>query len=162
MWDRLIALMSELLDLYQALLTLSRQKREILIAGKAQSLESITRQEELLILQAGKLEVIREKLIREIADHCGVSTQGLSLAAISELAEPADAERLSALGTAFEQVSHELVPLNRLNTELIEQALRFVNYSINILTQSQSSNTYEPHGKSGQPQAGRAFFDAKA
>ena len=162
MWERLIALMSELLDLYQALLTLSREKREILIAGKAQSLEVITRQEELLILQAGKLDVMREDVIRQIAAQCGVSPQGLSLTKLAELAAPAEAERLTTLGTAFAQVSTELAPLNKLNSELIEQALRFVNYSINILTQSQSSNTYESQGKSGHPQPGRAIFDAKA
>ena len=162
MWEKLVALLSELLELYQAILKLTEQKKDILVAGQAPNLEAITRQEELLILQVGKLEGKREKLLSEIAAAHGLTNQGLTLSKIRELANASIAEKLATIETDFEQVTQKLVPLNQLNTQLIQQALNFVNYNINILAQTQIGPTYAPRGESSQPSPSRAILDTKA
>jgi len=65
MWDNLIALLAELSELCKGLLALSKQKREFLIAGEAQKLEAVTRQEEVLILRIGKLETQRCRKLQQ-------------------------------------------------------------------------------------------------
>ena len=61
-WDNLVALLSEMVEIYQVILDLSRQKKEALTAAKTRELEAITNNEERLILQVGKLEAARGKL----------------------------------------------------------------------------------------------------
>ncbi|HWQ61266.1 MAG TPA: flagellar protein FlgN [Negativicutes bacterium] len=149
-WDKLVALLAEMAALYQAILELSRQKRDILIAVKPQDLEAVTKREELLILQVGKLEAARVKLMQQLVAASGVSADGLTLTDVKRLAGPAIAEELDKVAADFDRIMLELAPVNKLNAELIQRALGFINYNINILTQSTTGPTYAPQGK-GEP-----------
>lgn len=160
-WDKLVTLLDEMVSLYKAILELSRQKRDILIAVKPQDLESVTKQEELLILQVGKLETARGKLAQQLAAAGGVSVEELTLTKMKELAGPEAAERLDGIAAEFEQIMAELAPINKLNADLIQRALGFVNYNINLLTQSSAGPTYAPQGKNTQETQLRKLVDKK-
>lgn len=161
MWDKLITLLSELSELCKGLLELSKQKREFLIAGEAQKLEAVTRQEEVLILRIGKLEVLREKALQEIAAEHNLNIQGLTISQLRQMADEQVAEQIKEFEQVFSSITNELVPLNQLNTQLIQQSLNFVNYNINLLAQTQTGPTYAAKGSSGQGQPARNFLDAK-
>ncbi|WP_312518652.1 flagellar protein FlgN [Anaerospora sp.] len=161
MWDNLIALLAELSELCKGLLALSKQKREFLIAGEAQKLEAVTRQEEVLILRIGKLETQREKALQEIAAAHNLTTQGLTISQLSQMADEKIAEQIKEFQQVFSSITNELVPLNQLNTQLIQQSLNFVNYNINLLAQTQTGPTYAAKGSSGQNSPSRNFLDAK-
>ncbi len=133
-WDKLVILLDEMVSLYEAILELSRQKRDTLIAVKPPDLEAITKKEELLILQAGKLETARGKLVEQLAAAGGFAAQDLTLAKMKELAGPETAARLDKIAAEFERIMAELAPVNKLNAELIQRALGFINYNINLLT----------------------------
>ncbi|MPL97847.1 hypothetical protein SDC9_44042 [bioreactor metagenome] len=161
-WEILIAILDEMLALYQAILTLSQEKRTILVAADGQKLEQITKQEELLILQAGKLENQRIAKLKEISGAGGVLPDDITLEKMIELADEASAKRLTLIGSEFDKVLAELVKINQVNTQLIQRALTFVNYNINILAQSESGSTYAPKGQTGEkPAPARALFDHK-
>ncbi|MDT8903895.1 flagellar protein FlgN [Anaeroselena agilis] len=160
-WDKLINLLEEMVSLYEAILELSRQKRDILIAVKPQDLEAVTKQEELLILQVGKLEAARGKLVQQLAAAGGVTAQDITLAKMKELAGPEAGVRLDKIAAEFERIMAELAPVNKLNAELIQQALGFINYNINLLTQSSAGPTYAPQGKTPQDNQVRKLVDRK-
>jgi flagellar biosynthesis/type III secretory pathway chaperone len=160
-WDKLIALLTEMAALYQAILGLSRQKRDILIAVKPHDLEAVTKQEELLILQVGKLEAARVKLMQQLAAASGVSVDDLTLTDVKKLAGPEIAEKLDKIATDFDRIMAELAPVNKLNAELIQRALSFINYNINILTQSTAGPTYAPQGQSTPDSHVRKLVDQK-
>lgn len=160
-WEKLVALLTEMVDLYRVILQLSRQKSEALIAAKTQELEAITKKEELLILRVGKLEAARGKLMQQIAASYGLAVEGLTLSKMQELTEPDIAEQLGKFAAGFDSIMNELAPVNQLNTELIEQALSYVNYNINLLTHSKASNTYAPQGQGGQSPQIRKLVDRK-
>lgn len=161
MWDELIAVLDEMVALYQALVRLAEEKRAVLVAGNAPALETITRQEELLIIQAGKLDAQREKLIGRIAAAHGLSPEELTLAKVGELADGETADRIAALGGELRAALEKLAPLNELNTQLIEQALKIIQYNINVLTQASAGPTYGPPQGAGQPAARRTLLDTK-
>lgn len=160
-WDKLVTLLTEMAELYQAILELSRRKRDILIAVKPQDLEAVTKQEELLILQAGKLEAARGKLMQQLAAASGVSADGLTLNDAKKLAGPAIAEKLDKIAADFDRIMAELAPVNQLNADLIQRALGFINYNINILTQSTAGPTYAPQGKNAPDAQIRKLVDRK-
>lgn len=160
-WENLITVLGEMAGIYRVLLDLSRQKRDVLIAVKPQNLESITKNEELLILQVGKLEAIRGKMMKEIASAGGIDVDSLTLAKIRELAGPDEAARLEAVGAELTSIMAELAPVNKLNAELIQQALGFINYNLNLLTQSTAGPTYAPKGAGQQDSQMRKLVDRK-
>ncbi|MBP2645899.1 MAG: FlgN protein [Firmicutes bacterium] len=159
-WEKLIGLLDAMIELYSAIVVLSKEKQQALIEVKPQKIEAITKQEERLILEVGKLEAARSKLMKEIALQCKVETEELSLNKMAALAGPGYAERLMKVAEDLNRILGELGPLNQLNTRLIEQALSYINFNINVLAQSTAINTYAP----GQMEKGtevRKLIDRK-
>lgn len=161
-WEKLIAVLDEMLALYRAILTLSQEKRTVLVAADGQKLEQITKKEELLILQAGKLDNHRADIVKEIGKALGLKPSDMTLERIIEHVDDDFAARLKTISDEFDNVLGDLAPLNKVNTQLIQHALTFVNYNINILAQNQTGPTYAPKGQPGGKQApSRALFDHK-
>lgn len=161
LWERLDAILTEMLELYRALLALSRQKRDMLVKVQVQDIEAVTKREETLILQIGKLEGLREQLVAEIAKTSQLAPESLNLAKIRELVDEATANRFVWIDKEFDEVLKELTPLNKLNTELIQQSLGFINYNLNLLTQSQVGPTYAAKGQNTQASTPRVLVDRK-
>jgi len=163
MWERLVTILSDMLGLYQTLLALSKQKHDVLVAAKAHELEAVTKQEEMLIIQIGKLEVMRAAVLQEIATAYNLTTEDLTLSQLCEVNAP-DKEActcLNELRQQFDKVTAELVQVNKLNTKLIEQALSFVNFNMNLLTQNAAGPTYAPQGQQAHAAPARTVLDRK-
>lgn len=160
-WDKFVAILVETLNLYQVLLDLAQKKREILVKAKPRDLEAITKQEEAIVLQAGKIGAIRSNIILEIANLLGMQNKDMTLSLLIEHADSNYAQQLIDISGKLDKVLQELARLNKLNVELIQQSLNFVNYNINILAQTTSEQTYAPRGQASQPGKSRAIIDAK-
>ena len=161
MWERLIEALAELLKLYQVLLTLSKQKHGILIAAKAIDLEAVTKQEEQIILQIGKLEIIRENAVQEIMIANNLAPEELTISKLIGFADSATERQLIEIWHQFDSVIAELAKMSSLNSKLLEQALLFVNFNINILTQSTIGPTYAAKGSHEQTSTARTVLDRK-
>jgi len=160
-WEELLTVLSNMLSIYQNILTLSQQKYDILVAAKSQELEQVTKQEEVLILQVGKLEDLRGKIVSELmADH-GIAEGQVSLAQLHNMATPAVVEQLDQFSKEFSAIMTKMVPINKLNTDLIKQALGFINYNINLLSQTAVGTTYAAKGQTTQEAPKRTAFDAR-
>ena len=161
LWENFLTVLQQTLELYRALLRLSIHKRDVLVAADASMLERMTQQEEVLVLQVARMETMRKPLTMQIARTYGIAPDDLTISKACELAPGTVSDRLTAIREEFETVSDELVPLNRSNAQLIEQALTFVNYNVNLLARSTAGTTYAPQGKTSQGPA-RSMFDQKA
>lgn len=162
-WQQLTTLLTDTLHVYQALLDLSRRKHDILVAANAKELEVITGQEEKLILQAGKLEGLRQSVLRELAAALNMRVEDLTLTRLIELADDNTAPQLTKLQADFADLTGELAQANDLNARLLQQALTYINYNVNILTQNASGPTYgaTPQQAAADVAAHRALFDQK-
>jgi hypothetical protein len=144
-WQQLQRLMSELLRVYQQILVLSKQKKDLLVAGKPADLEKVVSQEEALLRKAVKVDVARNQMIQILSKEFVTATD--SFTTIEELlafAPPDIVEELSKTGQAFNAVLLELKQQNELNKQLIEQALKIVNYNINLYSSQAAGPTYSP------------------
>lgn len=162
-WDKLIDLLNQTLEIYQALLELSKKKRAVLANAKPQELEMLTKQEEVLILEAGKLENLRLKHMGELTATLGLPEEKRTLAALITCADEETADELKAISEEFAEVNEELQELNEINAKLIQQSLEFINYSINILSRSTVGPTYAAKGDTTPAGASsRSILDTKA
>ena len=160
-WQELLTVLNKMLTIYQTILLLSQQKKEILLAAKAKELEKVTQQEEILIVQAGKLEELRGKLVISIMASYGIQDGEISLEDLKKIAESAVVKELDVFSLEFSKVMTELAELNKLNAELVKQALGFINYNINVLSQTAVGPTYAPKGQSESTAPQRKIFDAR-
>lgn len=160
-WEELLAVLDQILGIYQALLNLGQQKHDILVKAKPRELEIVTKQEEVLILQIGKLEDLRRKLAGEIMAAHGITEGEISLAQLHKIAEPAIVGQLEQFGKEIGDIVKKMVPMNKLNTELINQALGFINYNINLLSQTAVGPLYAAKGQANEQAVKRRVFDAK-
>lgn len=160
--DRLFNLLAKLLALYQGILELGKQKREVLIAGgKTQELEAITKQEEVLILQVSKVEKVRETVVQEITTANNAGGKQLTLSQIKQLASVDASGRFEQVTENLKTVVNEIASLNEINTRLLQQAINFINFNINMLAQHAADPTYAPQGQGDKPAQARTFFDQK-
>ncbi|MDF2571196.1 MAG: FlgN protein [Sporomusa sp.] len=162
MWEKLIILLNQTLELYQTLLLLSQRKRDVLKEAKPQELEVLTKQEEVLIIKAGKLETSRKTLMNELAAATGLPPNETTLKALIAHADQETAAKLTDISDKFAQLTGELDELNILNARLIQQSLDIINYSINILSQSAVGPTYAPKGQPPSATSSRSILDTKA
>ena len=161
MWEKLVVLLTETLKAYQALLEMSRKKHELLVKVKPQELDKITQQEEVIILHAGKVDAAREAVVKELAGLYGIAGDAITFVALKEHADESTRKELAELAEELEKVLEQLAPLNKLNVELIQQSLQYIDFNINILAQNSTSPTYAPKGQNNQPTQKRVIFDAK-
>lgn len=152
--------MSELLHIYREILVLSRQKKDILVAGKPADLAEVVKKEEILIIRAGKIDVVRQQVIQLIVKESHHDST-ITMSDLLLLAPERAAVELRSISYEFQHVLAELKERNILNTQLLQQALKLINFNINLLTQNAVGPTYSPYGSHGQPVQGRTMFDQK-
>ena len=161
-WKNLLNVLQQILSICQAFLTLSEQKQKVLIAANSQELEQIVKQEDSLLVQISKLEKMRETIIQEILAAHSVQNTEISLEALKKIAKPDVREQLEVFSKELKQIMDQLGPLHTLNAELIQQALGFINYNVNVLSQIAVGPTYASGGQTDQQAPKRTLFDAKA
>ncbi|OXT08735.1 flagellar biosynthesis protein FlgN [Thermoanaerobacterium thermosaccharolyticum] len=123
--------------LYKDLLDISSKKTDVIIHGKIQELDNMTKVEGSIICRLSKLEEEREEILQQY-DNTGEMT-------ISELCKmlPADdAFRLRKIQLEFENILKALNDRNELNKSLLQQSIEYVNYSIGLI----SSNLVQDNG----------------
>ena len=145
-WDELLTVLQESVELYKGLLLLGEEKRQALIGAKAAELDEVTRREELMILEGSRLEERRAKVTAAIATHHQLSGKPPTLAVIADAAEPDMARKLKSCKAKLDDSVQRLLRINETNGALIRQALHFVNYNLNLLTQCQAEITYGSSG----------------
>lgn len=155
------ALMSNFVTVYQSLLSLAKEKTGILVQGDVQKLEALLAQETEFVIAAGKLEKQRSGLLKEWSTAAGWKPVELNTQFVVEQLEASHKELVEAKVIELKQVIDELREANNANGELIDHALQFVNYSLELLSgQDAGGMTYGANGYLGDRQ-GYKILDQK-
>lgn len=152
----LINLLTQLLAVYQQLVQLAADKRQVLVAMKVPELEQITRQEEKLLSQVEEMEAQRRSLMRKLFPD----QQNLTLSQLKTLVPDSLRPEIEQLGQEFIVVTKKWQLSREANQQLLQQGLHLVNFSINVLTQNVAGPTYAPGSDGGGHS--RSLFDQKA
>lgn len=159
--DKLISVLNKETAMYEGILKLSKNKTEVIVEGKITELESITKLEQTMILQLGKLEGEREKLVDAIAAELKMEASDVTLAGLGKLFPKEQTEKLKACHNKLPTLVKDLGEANVLNSKLIRNSLDYIDFSINILTGvGATGNNYGYSGQSSDSKK-RNFFDMK-
>lgn len=159
--SKLIEVLNKEASLYEEILALSKNKKDIIVNGNVSELESITKLEQSMILRLGKLENEREDLASRLADELGFGTTEITLKALSSRLPKEQAIEMDSCCKKLSAVLNELKETNSLNSKLIKNSLDYINFSINILSSvGPSDNNYVNSGEAITSKS-RNFFDMK-
>ncbi|WP_407307272.1 flagellar protein FlgN [Desulfosporosinus sp. SB140] len=127
--------------LYGKILSIEERKQKALLANNLQEIEVTTGLEEQLLLEAGHLERERLSWAEQIGQALGKKPEDLTLAELAEHFPVLQEVRLE-----LEQVVGSLKEIHELNTQLLQQAMKIVDFTLGMMTH-QDKNTYTHPGR---------------
>ena len=147
---------------YKILLEKAREKQQAIIQNNLEAIESLNKEEEKLIKDISTLESQRISHIENNPEIYGDDALSLTLEelksrfpeGVQALIEKETKELMKVLG--------ELRETNSENADLLKQALRFVNVTINTITGADERNNYSKDKKrEGAQSKARNLLDRK-
>lgn len=143
--------------LYEELNNLEQDKQKALIENNLQQIELLTARQEPLLLGASRLEKERLLWAEQIGRELGKAPEDLTLAELAEHFPVLEGVRLD-----LDRIVGRLQENHKTNTQLLQQAMKIVDYTVGLLTH-QESNTYTyPGQKEKDEKQKRQLIDWRA
>lgn len=141
-------------SLYNKLLSLEEKKKDALIKNNIQEIELITAQEEVFILHVNRLEKERLMWAEQIGRELGKPPEELTLAEIVD-----HYPLLSKVSLDLDQIVVKLKEVNEINSQLLQQAMKIVNFTFGMLTHQQDNTYTHPDRKAREGNGKRHLLD---
>ena len=122
--------------LYEEFNAQERDKQKALLQNNLQEIEAITAREEQLLLKASRLEKERLLWAEHIGRDFGKAPEELTLAELAEHFPVLEEVRLE-----LDRVVGSLQEIHEINAQLLQQAMKIVEFTVGMLTH-QEKNTY--------------------
>lgn len=149
--EELMAVLKAELEGLKAIKELAYQKTDVIVNNEVEELEKITKKETELINQMANIEKARLKLL---------NSWGLDMnTPLSHIIEkiPEEKEDLEKLAEELKAYLMDIQVRNNMNKELIEDNLEWIEFNINLLTQTAAPTTYNKKDS----KTGQSLFDRK-
>ena len=161
MWQELITIVDNWRRAYQSLASLEKKKHQALVTVDLPTVDSLTREEELIINQVAKLEAKRRGVVLGIsARHYG-ENYDLTMAEIINLASSeAIREKLNRLHDDLTALVNETKAQNEVNSILLHGALKAVNASLSRIGGLKTEAVYGSGGRDIVTRNSKIKFDA--
>lgn len=160
MIESIISDMKRLVKLHKSLLHVSRKKTEALKTNDTGNLQQLGQEERRHIQALEKVEKGRRDNVRTWYDQEGIQNPDPTMSDMLEQLEGESHEKLNAEYEALILVLADLKNQERLNAELTQQSLQFINLSLDLLQPSLSNMNYG--GEEGSEKPKRSVFDSRA
>ena len=148
--------------LYRDAFDISEKKTEVIVKGKIEELDSLVKAEQAIILKIGRLESEREAVINELSKEMGFQLEGITLSEINAQLGQESYQRLHACQHELVETLGGLKNTNDTNAQLIQNALDYVNFSVNLITADQNAgNMYSQSGEDDAMSYRKNIFDIK-
>ncbi len=161
--NAIIDSLQTLLDVHKKLVAIGDEKVELVKTGNISALETLLREEAKLMRTLEITEKIRMKQVEAYLAKHGIAKKDATLSDVKKAATAAERERLDALQSELVAVIDELKWKNERNQELIEESLRFVELSLDLIAPHKEDIAYNPHDDGDDDYViGHSLFDRKA
>jgi flagellar biosynthesis/type III secretory pathway chaperone len=148
LWENILGLFGRMSERYREMIGLAEEKRDALISVQADKISGIIAREETLIRQIEILEREREFLVGQIARESGWTDKKVKLLYLVERAPARFAAQMKETGQNLADIVMRIALLNGINNNLLQQAMRIIEYNINILSRAQAAPMYSAGGGS--------------
>lgn len=151
---------------YKALIELSKEKKDVIIAGDVARLEEITSSEQNVADVLHNLELRRRGILKDMADVLGKNPEEFNLEQMTALlaGQPEEQSRLITLRDNLRNTLQEMARINTQNQALLQQALEMVEFDLTLfksLRQAPETANYNKSAYNTGDLLGSSGFDAK-
>ncbi|WLR49253.1 flagellar protein FlgN [Halobacillus litoralis] len=160
--DPVINHMKQLQQLHESLLSLSKRKTEALKTNDVTGIQQLLIQEKKHVQAIEKIEKQREHSVTQWASEKGIPPRERTVSELIEILNGEEKERLQNAYEALILVLADLKQQEKLNTELTQQSLQFINMSLDLLQPSIQSVNYGGKEANNGSTVKRSIFDSKA
>lgn len=157
--ENLLNILDEELKMYKEILDLSNRKTDLLKGNKVKELEAMTKEEESLVAVIIDKEKIRIQEVKNICKRYGKPEKSLKIEELCEFVDNSK-EELMNYKNEITEILKELQKVNKINSSLINSSLEYINFAVNMLTETSKNPIYQPGGHQEQ-KAQRNLFDIK-
>lgn len=162
LWESLLDVLEEQTKAYLQLGKLMESKQKSIMENSLTDLEKAVAKESVLAKHLNLLEEKRMEVIGDLLKELALDRQEITLSELSKYLPAKYDSYYNKLRTQLKDAVDKAATLNKINQELLEASLAYVNYSLNLMTGIQSSGSY---GQQGQEQENkelkRSLFDQK-
>lgn len=158
--DQLVTTLNKERDLYKDIYALSKKKREAIKNSDMEVLESITTEEQGLVVSLFKLEEIREKVIDLIMREEGIEL----VDNVSQLIDFLTYEDGMKLRQAKDELLVNIKNVNdetKFNHRLMEERLAMINLNIELMTQLTDDSGKYTKDAANEDEERRSIFDRR-
>ncbi len=159
--DKLVMALEKDCEIYDEILRLGEEKKQIIINGDIDKLEKMTKREHALIASLMKLEEIRDKIITQLMKETGLTSVNV-LDDIIRIVDLESREKLESTKRRLGNLMKDVKDVNEANGSLIQQSLDMIEFNVNLITSIGDRET-NYSGKAGinYDKNKRGAFDAK-
>lgn len=158
--EDLILTLTKEQEIYQILLDMAEEKKQVIVENKVKELDKITAKEQGMAMSLVKLENLRGRIVDELMREMDIS----GIDTISQLANhlaPDERMRINAVKNQLLGVVESLKDLNELNSQLIEQSLRYIDFNLSLMSGLDEENKYSKAATTAQGKQRKNLFDVK-
>ncbi|SFT25629.1 flagellar protein FlgN [Paenibacillus sp. BC26] len=162
--ETIIATLEQQAGVYRELLALANEKTPYLVHNQVEKLNAILQKERKLLKTAEELEQQRMRFSGQYFSGIGMLRYkgGKISEMIRTVTASQDKKKLTELHEELTALLDELQKVSQLNQQLIEQSLKFIDYSIDLLVEDPNGDVTYQHPLSpgyGNPRNG--LFDTR-
>jgi flagellar biosynthesis/type III secretory pathway chaperone len=156
-------MIERLIEIHEQLIDLAAKKIEPIKRGEMKALEAIVREESKWAHKLQTTEMLRAKVVKAFLLEQGEVKEAVTMSNVKRFATEEEKLVLDQLQVTLIDQVQKLKAKNELNQELIEESLRFVNLSLDLMVPHKEDVSYHPHEHEDRPLGhGHSLFDSKA
>lgn len=140
--SKLIEILKDENKIYQDILSLANTKTEMIAAENMSEISNIAKQEEEYIKQARLIEYKREDQITAIEKSLNIEGVSDISSLLNYVEDENIKKQLIQTQREFTNTLNELKRVNLMNDTLIQDALEYINLSVNLMMGATADNTY--------------------
>lgn len=147
---------------YLDILGVAEKKTDSLVKNDIAALSAITEEENKMAEQTVKLNQVREQLIMKLCEETKQDYKAMTIEIMKELVSVPYKKHLSDIHEKLKDVISKLSVRNGINQKLIENAIKYINFNIQLIASPQPAVPL--YGRSGQEVAQnnkRSMLDVK-
>lgn len=159
-----IETLNKLSDLHAQLLSMTEEKKDIIVRNDVEALALLTSKESRLIKQINEADEERLHAMQVFMKEKGIrSALQLNVTELSRIVfNPEERIELRDAQVRLSDLLHELKRQNEMIKDLLQQSLDFVDYSLNLITSRPEDDSIYKRPDQAQTKSARSLFDTRA
>jgi len=160
-FEGLINILNQEIAIYQKMATVIQTKQDAIIANKIDELKECVAQEKTLINESMTIAKKRQETQRHLSQRLNLTDQEPNLKTFIEIAETADAMKLSNLRYRLKRVLNQITRINNENKLLLDFSIEHVKGLAHLFlnVDNEDNNVYGMDGVVHMQHAGNKMLD---